>query len=234
MNQLDPFSFYELVKVCRVDPAGTLDLNKIENESSNVSLQKYYSEPVYLNVYDLVDPDNPERYTAINAYLRKIGVGLYHSGVEVYGVEFCFGGSESNETGVFHVEPRRAQGASYRQSLYMGNTPLSPNEVFLVVQILADEFRGNTFSLLRRNCNHFSDVLCFHLCGKHAPKWVNRLSTIGTRLKWLLPKNLDNPSASPIPADKRTLMVPVAGNVENVVQQHNEKYHQKETTKAKE
>ncbi|GJD10014.1 DeSI-like protein At4g17486 [Galdieria sulphuraria] len=228
MNQLDPFSLYELVKVCRVGPSGTLDLKEIENEGSSVSLQQQYSEPVYLNVYDLIDPENPERFTAMNAYLRKIGVGFYHSGVEVYGVEFCFGGSESCDTGVFHVEPRRAQGASYRQSIYMGNTPLSPNEVFLVVQILADSFRGNTFSLLRRNCNHFSDLLCLYLTGKRAPKWINRLCSIGMKVKWLLPKSLDNPSASPLPADKTSLMIPVAGNVNHILNQRRNKL-QKET-----
>ncbi|KAK4528710.1 hypothetical protein GAYE_SCF63G6655 [Galdieria yellowstonensis] len=215
MNQLDPFSLYELAKVCRVGPSGTLDLREIEE--SSVRSQKHYSEPVYLNVYDLVDPENPERFTGLNAYLHKIGVGFYHSGVEVYGVEFCFGGSESSDTGVFHVEPKNAQGASFRKSIYIGNTPLSPNEVFLVVQILADSFRGNTFSLLRRNCNHFSDLLCFYLTGKHAPKWINRLSSIGMRVKWLLPKSLDNPSASPLPADKASLVVPVAGNVSQVL-----------------
>jgi hypothetical protein len=81
MNQLDPFSLYELAKVCRVGPSGTLDLREIEE--SSVRSQKHYSEPVYLNVYDLVDPENPERFTGLNAYLHKIGVGFYHSGVEV-------------------------------------------------------------------------------------------------------------------------------------------------------
>lgn len=226
MNQLDPFSLFELVKVCRVGPSGTLDLKEIESEANSVSLQQHYNEPVYLNVYDLVDPENPERFTTLNAYLRKLGVGFYHSGVEVYGVEFCFGGSESSDTGVFHVEPRRAQGASYRQSIYMGNTPLSPNEVFLVVQILADSFRGNTFSLLRRNCNHFSDLLCFYLAGKRAPKWINRLCSIGTKVKWLLPKSLDNPSASPLPADKASLMVPVAGNIDHLLSQRKQRCEQ--------
>jgi len=33
MNQLDPFSLYELAKVCRVGPSGTLDLREIEESS---------------------------------------------------------------------------------------------------------------------------------------------------------------------------------------------------------
>ncbi|KAK6946209.1 PPPDE peptidase domain [Dillenia turbinata] len=38
--------------------------------------------PVYLNVYDL---------TLINGYIYWAGLGIFHSGVEVYGVEYAFG-----------------------------------------------------------------------------------------------------------------------------------------------
>ena len=37
---------------------------------------------VRLNVYDLAEQ---------NAYLYWAGVGIYHSGVEVYGVEYAYG-----------------------------------------------------------------------------------------------------------------------------------------------
>ena len=41
-------------------------------------------EPVYLNIYDLSDQ---------NSWTYWCGVGIFHSGLEAYGVEYAYGGS---------------------------------------------------------------------------------------------------------------------------------------------
>ena len=56
----------------------------------------------------------------------------------------------------------------------MGETHASPEEVQQVVQNLGDSFRGTSYHLLQRNCNHFSDMLCERLTGHQAPPWVSR------------------------------------------------------------
>jgi hypothetical protein len=58
--------------------------------------------PVYLNVYDLSDQ---------NQYLYWAGVGVYHTGVEVYGIEYAYGGHDYDVSGVFATNPRAAPGA---------------------------------------------------------------------------------------------------------------------------
>lgn len=57
---------------------------------------------VYLNVYELMSFDK------YNGYLIPVGLGAYHSGVEVYGEEFSFGFHEADYSGVFTVDPRSA------------------------------------------------------------------------------------------------------------------------------
>lgn len=42
--------------------------------------------PVYLNVYDL---------TPQNGWTYWCGVGVFHTGVEVYGIEYAYGGEYS-------------------------------------------------------------------------------------------------------------------------------------------
>ena len=42
-------------------------------------------EPVYLNIYDLSDQNN---------WTYWCGVGIFHSGLEVYGVEYAYGGAD--------------------------------------------------------------------------------------------------------------------------------------------
>ena len=54
----------------------------------------------------------------------------------------------------------------------MGETDLSPAEVYEVVQQLGQQYRGNKYHLLQMNCNNFSSDLCYRLTGERAPAWV--------------------------------------------------------------
>ena len=53
-------------------------------------------EKVYLNVYNLV---------SCNGCLSTCGIPITHSSVEVYGIEFAFGGHPASSTGVFETKP---------------------------------------------------------------------------------------------------------------------------------
>ena len=60
----------------------------------------------------------------------------------------------------------------WRERVVVGETDMNPQEVQEVVQQLGNEYRGNAYHLLERNCNHFTDDLAFKLTGNHAPPWV--------------------------------------------------------------
>jgi hypothetical protein len=46
--------------------------------------------------------------------LGSVGLGLYHSGIEINGVEYAYGGDpNSSGTGVFHSVPLTVNGATY-------------------------------------------------------------------------------------------------------------------------
>ena len=64
----------------------------------------------------------------------------------------------------------------YRESIILGETQLSREEVHSIVQRMGQEYKGNLYHLLQRNCNHFSDDLAFRLCGNQAPTWVRKSS----------------------------------------------------------
>jgi hypothetical protein len=134
---------------------------------------------VYLNVYDLVEQ---------NSYMYWAGVGIYHSGVEIYGVEYAFGGHEYDAPGVFATHPRLAPGTvALREALLVGHTTLTPTEVYELVQNMGNEYKGNKYHLLQMNCNTFSTDLCRRLTGTEPPGWVNRLANLAVSLHCLLP-----------------------------------------------
>ncbi|KIZ02393.1 hypothetical protein MNEG_5568 [Monoraphidium neglectum] len=91
--------------------------------------------PVRLNVYDL---------TPQNGWTYWCGVGVFHTGVEVFSVEYAYGGHEYDVSGVFATNPREAPGAVlFRESIYMGDTDLTPGQVqALVQQRLSHRVRG--------------------------------------------------------------------------------------------
>ncbi|KAG1681599.1 hypothetical protein FOA52_014107 [Chlamydomonas sp. UWO 241] len=152
---------------------------------------------VFLNVYDLT----PEH----NAWTYWCGVGVFHAGVEVYGVEYAYGGHDYDQSGVFATNPRDPPGqVVFRESIYMGDSDLTRTEVQQLVQAMGTEYKGNRYHLLQRNCNNFASDLCQHLVGKQAPYWVNRLASCAVALHCLLPETwvppLQTPSVCPVPA----------------------------------
>mmetsp|Transcript_35035 Transcript_35035/g.63028 ORF Transcript_35035/g.63028 Transcript_35035/m.63028 type:complete len:211 (+) Transcript_35035:58-690(+) len=145
--------------------------------------------PVVLNVYDLA----PQ-----NAWFYWCGVGIYHSGVEVYGVEYAYGGHEYDSPGIFATAPKEPPGqVVFRESILIGETDLSHQEVYRLVQQMGNEYKGNKYHLLQRNCNHFASDFCAQLSGKIAPYWINRLAGIAVMLHCLLPSSMVPPLILP-------------------------------------
>lgn len=141
------------------------------------------SVPVYLNVYDL---------TPINGYAYWLGLGVYHSGVQVHEVEYAFGAHDHATSGIFEVEPKHCPGFTFRKSILIGRTDLGSKEVRGFMEKLSREYQGNAYHLIRKNCNHFCNDVCIQLTGKPIPSWVNRLARLGFLCKCVLPASLND------------------------------------------
>ncbi|RVW50395.1 DeSI-like protein [Vitis vinifera] len=118
--------------------------------------------PVYLNVYDL---------TPMNGYVYWAGLGIFHSGVEVHGVEYAFGAHDYPTSGVFEVEPRQCPGFKFRKSILVGTTCLDPIQVREFMERHSASYNGDTYHLIVKNCNHFCKDICYKLTGRPIPKW---------------------------------------------------------------
>ncbi|KAJ6832252.1 deSI-like protein [Iris pallida] len=151
---------------------------------------------VFLNVYDV---------TPVNNYLYWFGLGVFHSGIEVHGMEYGYGAHVYSSSGVFEVEPKSCPGFIYRRYIRLGTTDMSHSKFCLFLEHLSGKCHGNTYHLVSKNCSHFTDDVCTRLTGKPIPGWVNRLAKLGSIFNCLLPDSIhvtavrhlpDNPAYS--------------------------------------
>ncbi len=145
-------------------------------------------EPVYLNLYDLsVRLNRTTDGIIVNIY------GVYHSGIQVYGIEYSY--EPNNGTGIEKLPAEmvktRPGRFKFKQSILLGDTDLKEEEVERYVSTLEyTEFTGDKYNLITRNCNHFSDAFTTILIGKGIPRWVNRAAFLGkcVRVQRVIPK----------------------------------------------
>ncbi|MBA0784913.1 hypothetical protein Gotri_025121 [Gossypium trilobum] len=145
---------------------------------------------VILNVYDL---------TPINNYSYWVGFGIFHSGIEVHGKEYGFGAHDFPISGVFEVEPKSCPGFIYRCSIFLGCINMPFSEFRALIETVASEYHGDTYHLISKNCNHFTEDIVHRLTGKHIPGWVNRLARIGSLCSCLLPESLQVTTVKQLP-----------------------------------
>jgi len=88
---------------------------------------------VRIHVYDLIEKDTLMRvpmgclfpigkvFRAFNSGLHSLGIGAYHCGIEVNGIEYAYGANdEPGESGVFSCVPKHSPHYTYRTTIDFG------------------------------------------------------------------------------------------------------------------
>ena len=128
---------------------------------------------VVLNVYDLHEG---------NSMLGSVGLGIYHTGVEINGKEYSFSAS-----GVCRTTPKLPEFGVFKESITIGSFKGLAFLNSTVASLAASDFLPGTYDIVNKNCNNFSNALCVSLCNTSIPSWINRAASIGSTFSAITP-----------------------------------------------
>jgi deubiquitinase DESI2 len=147
-------------------------------------LALYSVSPVMLNVYDV---SNNPRIRTINNTTKSLGYGgIFHAAIEIHGREYSFGGTlnkHSDVTGIFASPSKRCPMHHYRESVYLGDCELNPDQVRLILEVMRPHWKAKTYNLFRKNCAFFSRELAVELGVGDIPEWVWSLASTAEKFE---------------------------------------------------
>lgn len=148
---------------------------------------------VLLNVYDIGDESEDEEMADLIWRINRLSTvddrvlmgGVYHAGVEIYGREWGYGGTDEYVTGIAACPPRCNWQHTYRATVVMGPSPLTESEVAALLEAMqaSPEWCGIQYDLLNHNCLHFANKFCTLLGVGRIPGWIDRFGRIGSSLE---------------------------------------------------
>jgi hypothetical protein len=157
-------------------------------------------ERIFLNIYHLQKCLNTTCF-------KCCCMGVFHSGIEMFGAEFAFGGSSESSTGIFFCSPMHSVSSRHfgeqfelLSSTCVGYSKMTPTHLTKLIDMISPEWPANSYNLISRNCNHFVESFLAQIaCRRQLPSFVNRCSRLAVSVQCCLPKfitsmNFSSPS----------------------------------------
>ncbi|CAE7942083.1 unnamed protein product [Symbiodinium sp. KB8] len=143
--------------------------------AEEADLDQVCGTAVVLNIYDVTQSTGVQWFNTLFAYEHapvKV-VGFFHVGVQIGDEEWAFGATLSG-SGVCRHQPRGAEQHHFSQSLLVGSTMLSKQELEVLYKQLERTWFGRDYHLLCNNCIDFAQQVCELLKVADVPAWLNR------------------------------------------------------------
>jgi hypothetical protein len=140
---------------------------------------------VFLHIYDV---GGSSAIKHMNDTLRRLGTGVYHTGIEVHGQEWSYAirlnsdCSRQAGCGITVTQPCEDPSHCYRESVLLGETDLSDEEVAQILRDMLPAWRSEQYNFLNNNCQTFCSEFSKHLQCKPLPAWVTSAAAAGLNL----------------------------------------------------
>ena len=159
--------------------------------------------PVYLNIYDVTKLESVKVLNALLAHCWapvKVG-GIFHVAVEIEGLEWSYGKTfTASRSGVFGLPPGEDRSHNFRERILLGDTKLNMDSINAVLRDIADEYPGQGYDVLRRNCCHFAQDFCQRLGVDAPPEYISRFARAGASMEDFVKENLGLEIAEMVPS----------------------------------
>ena len=145
------------------------------------------AEGIFLRVYDVV---------VANRVLEYLGIGFYHTSIQIYGHEYYYGGHDADITGIVETDIGKSTSLNLKEILLVGYTYYDADDVDLILDEFGKFWQGIQYDPFSHNCNDFSKQVIKHLAHEEGlyefPTYVNRFAKLSSLLRvWFQPlKNL--------------------------------------------
>mmetsp|Transcript_46636 Transcript_46636/g.84156 ORF Transcript_46636/g.84156 Transcript_46636/m.84156 type:complete len:273 (+) Transcript_46636:72-890(+) len=169
---------------------------------------------VTLHLYDL---GADAKVGQANAYMEACGTGAFHGGLEVYGKEYSYG-YVPDGSGIFTNEPKGCKAHTYRESIDLGTTSKTEDEVAQIIEDLKLEWPGFEYDLLRKNCCFFSAAFAEKLGADPVPSWVTSLAAAGATVSDGYKKTVELADKATIIAKAKAAEIDEQYNISGTVQ----------------
>lgn len=132
---------------------------------------------VVLRVYDLIET---------SGVLSSVGLGAYHTSITMNNREYDFSidgiriKQQYFSAGESLVNADGQVLATFKEEIILGYFEANVNELNSIIRNLREIFCPNSYNLVNRNCNHFTDAFAYELVQKNIPSYVNRMAWIGS------------------------------------------------------
>ena len=131
-------------------------------------------------------------FNALDPVVPRSVAEAYHSGVEVFGGEYVFGGGNTSFSGVTVQRPKvppPGSGWTFYQTVEIAPCRFSRDDAMRGIQDLRAEFPASGYDLMARNCNHFAEALCQKLCTSNCVETLSLEVPVGA-VHFYCPNNL--------------------------------------------
>lgn len=121
---------------------------------------------VFLNVY---------YKSRVSVLLQYIGLGIFHTAVEINDNEYSFGYTNEGYCGIVVNTPGQSEWTNVKEKIYIGKTLYSQENINELIMNISDTFKGDTYNCFNKNCNdfakYFSSILLLE--DFYFPKYIN-------------------------------------------------------------